>query len=356
MPKRKATEPNENDPSSLSNEQRPRKTRKNALGDATSHITNERPPDTKAARESRINDALSAIHSGSARSVDAAALTFSAPASTLKYRLKGGRSRTEGHIKQQILSESQKEVLIEWCKVKGHRAETWSRLELRQKVFEITGRKPCEKWVKRFLNKNPSVSPYNTRPLDPKRARAFNSRTVNGFFDLLEKDIIDYEIPMENIYNTDEKGLQLGGGRRSSLIQRIYETGSKDRYILKGDSLTLITIIEAVCADGTLCPPGIIMPPGATGDWMSVEGLGCFTQSANGWTDNYICHQWFEKCFIPFATTRNTSGKPILLISDGHQSHETPEMRLLAFENLVILLSLPPKTTHKLQPLDNKIV
>ncbi|KIJ22862.1 hypothetical protein M422DRAFT_120754, partial [Sphaerobolus stellatus SS14] len=224
--------------------------------------------------------------------------------------------------------------------------------ELRQKVFEITGRKPCEKWVKRFLNKNPSISPYNTRPLDPKRARAFNSCTVNGFFDLLEKVIIDYEIPMENIYNTDEKGLQLGGGRRSSLIQRIYETGSKDRYILKGDSLTLITIIEAVCADGTLCPPGIIMPPGATGDWMSVEGLGCFTQSANGWTDNYICHQWFEKCFIPFATTRNTSGKPILLISDGHQSHETPEMRLLAFENLVILLSLPPKTTHKLQPLD----
>jgi hypothetical protein len=72
----------------------------------------------------------------------------------------------------------------------------------------------------------------------------------------------------------------------------------------------------------------------------------------NGWTNNFVCHQWFEKAFIPFATARNASGKPILLVSDGHQSHETPEMHELAFQNNVILYSLPPHCTHKLQPLD----
>ncbi|KIJ30088.1 hypothetical protein M422DRAFT_268445 [Sphaerobolus stellatus SS14] len=94
------------------------------------------------------------------------------------------------------------------------------------------------------------------------------------------------------------------------------------------------------------------MPPRATGDWHAVEGIGCFSQSANGWTDNFICHQWFEKTFIPFAKGCNISRKPILLISDGHQSHETPEMHALAFDNFIILYCLPPKTTHKLQPLD----
>ncbi|KIJ26302.1 hypothetical protein M422DRAFT_272645 [Sphaerobolus stellatus SS14] len=43
---------------------------------------------------------------------------------------------------------------------------------------------------------------------------------------------------------------------------------------------------------------------------------------------------------------------PILLVSDGHLSHETPEMHTLGFNNEIFLLSLPPKTTHMLQPLD----
>ncbi|KIJ25042.1 hypothetical protein M422DRAFT_147688, partial [Sphaerobolus stellatus SS14] len=203
-----------------------------------------------------------------------------------------------------------------------------------------------------FINLHPEISAYRARPLDPKRARAFNPGTINNYFDLLANTISHYNIPVENIYNTDEKGVQLGGGKKSSSTQRIFATGSRNRYVLKADSLLLCTIIETVSADGELCPPGIIMPPGATGDWMDVEGVGCFTQSVNGWTDNTICHQWFEKAFIPFAKGRNISGQPILLVSDGHQSHETSEMHQLAFDNEIILLSLPPHCTHKLQPLD----
>jgi hypothetical protein len=45
-------------------------------------------------------------------------------------------------------------------------------------------------------------------------------------------------------------------------------------------------------------------------------------------------------------------GKPILLVYDGHDSHETIEINKLAHENNIILFSLPPHTTHKLQPLD----
>jgi len=77
-----------------------------------------------------------------------------------------------------------------------------------------------------------------------------------------------------------------------------------------------------------------------------------FAQSSNGWTDNDICHQWFEKVFIPFAEERYTTGKPILLLSDRHQSHETHEMHKLAFDHKIVLFSLPLHTTHKLQALD----
>ena len=74
--------------------------------------------------------------------------------------------------------------------------------------------------------------------------------------------------------------------------------------------------------------------------------------SSNGWTDDFIGAEWFEKSFIPQVTARNKSGKPILLILDGHSSHETSHILHLAETHNIIILCLPPHTTHKLQPLD----
>ena len=61
---------------------------------------------------------------------------------------------------------------------------------------------------------------------------------------------------------------------------------------------------------------------------------------------------WFRDVFLPYAQKKNTSEKPILLVWDGHGSHESLGIIDLAIENNIILLSLPPHTTHKLQPLD----
>jgi len=74
--------------------------------------------------------------------------------------------------------------------------------------------------------------------------------------------------------------------------------------------------------------------------------------SPNGWTDDHLCLEWFEKSFIPQATARNKSGKPILLIYDGHGSHTNVEIARLAAENNILLVQLPSHTIHKLQPLD----
>jgi hypothetical protein len=74
--------------------------------------------------------------------------------------------------------------------------------------------------------------------------------------------------------------------------------------------------------------------------------------SEKGWTSNFIGTQWFEKCFVPQATARNLSGKPILLIYDGHRSHETIELREAADKAEIHLFCIPPHTSHCLQPLD----
>ena len=74
--------------------------------------------------------------------------------------------------------------------------------------------------------------------------------------------------------------------------------------------------------------------------------------SDKGWTNNFIVAQWFEKCFLPQAKARNSSGKTILLIYDGHQSHETIELCEMVIQHDIQLYHLLAHTLHCLQPLD----
>ena len=68
--------------------------------------------------------------------------------------------------------------------------------------------------------------------------------------------------------------------------------------------------------------------------------------------DDFLGMQWFEFTFLPQAKAHNTSGKPILLIFDGHGSHLSEKFHQLAMANNIHILCLPPHTTHRLQPLD----
>jgi hypothetical protein len=80
--------------------------------------------------------------------------------------------------------------------------------------------------------------------------------------------------------------------------------------------------------------------------------IGAIATSPNGWTDNELGTEWFKQTFIPFATSQKKNDDPIILLLDGHDSHETDGLRALAYEHNVIVIAFPSKCTHKLQPLD----
>ncbi|KAJ3817392.1 hypothetical protein F5880DRAFT_1448725, partial [Lentinula raphanica] len=58
-------------------------------------------------------------------------------------------------------------------------------------------------------------------------AQAFNSHTVNAYFEKLGEVLKERDIPWEHIYNMDEKGVQMGGGRKNS--QRKYFFSRQDK-------------------------------------------------------------------------------------------------------------------------------
>ena len=70
------------------------------------------------------------------------------------------------------------------------------------------------------------------------------------------------------------------------------------------------------------------------------------SMSENGWTDNVLCKEWFTESFLPQATERQKQSAnpdtPILLIYDGHGSHDQYSLIQEAMDNNVYLLCLPP--------------
>jgi hypothetical protein len=66
--------------------------------------------------------------------------------------------------------------------------------------------------------------------------------------------------------------------------------------------------------------------------------------------DNEIGLAWIKDCFE--LETRYEDGEYRLLVLDGHASHISNEVISFYIASKIILLCLPPHTTHLLQPLD----
>ncbi|KAF8591392.1 hypothetical protein K439DRAFT_1611268 [Ramaria rubella] len=300
--------------------------------------------------ESRLQKAKTTIEKNFHTSIAAAAGVFKVKYNTLRNRVQGNhKAPRNAHEKQQLLMNIQTSVLIDWCKHKALLEEPYTR-------GGTSGKIPGQKWVSHFLQKHSEeLEAGKEKGLDPKRARAFSKPVVTNHFKMLGDMIKKYDIPPENIYNKDEKGLQLGGGRKNIGTQFIFPHRMKQKMVKHSDSLQLMTILEAMCADGTALPTLMVLPDGSKPDqWWTLEdqGLGGVITAANGWTDNDVYLGWFKDIFLRYATPHNVFGKQILLISNGHGSHERAPLKDTAFKAGVILFSLPPHTTDQLQPLD----
>jgi hypothetical protein len=263
--------------------------------------------------------------------------------------------KKEGNANQQILSKSQERALVDWI---GHQASVAMPLDrdgIYSLVFDISGITPGSNWISRFEKRHPEICASRPGNLDPKRAQNFNPTNIGHFYKLL-KDIYDAypTLPPENIWNMDEKGVQFGGGRKRS--KKYYHLRSMKRskfYRIRSDNLELMTVIECVSPSGLSVPPSFVLSSGPTPSLPDISGeIAAIATSPNGWTDNEIGTAWFTETFIPFANNHKAAGAPVVLLLDGHNSHESDMFREAAFQHHIIVVAFPSKCTHKLQPLD----
>ena len=180
------------------------------------------------------------------------------------------------------------------------------------------------------------------------RMDAVNASTMNHYFDLLKKTLQENNLMNSpgQIYNVDECGIPLDP-KAPNVIAKV---GSKKvRYRSTGRK-GQVTIVGCGSAAGHVIPPTIIFDAkklnhGWTGGELPGTTYGC---SESGWITTDLFDSWLTDHFLKHAV----GARPLLLLLDGHSTHYQPNVVQNAREKGVVMLCLPPHTTHDAQPFD----
>ncbi|APA08975.1 hypothetical protein SS1G_02829 [Sclerotinia sclerotiorum 1980 UF-70] len=161
----------------------------------------------------------------------------------------------------------------------------------------------------------------------------------------------DYGIEKKDEYNMDESGHSIG---TMESIRIIIDSTLRTKHQAHPDRQEWISIIECICTDRSILPPlGIFKSKNVLQNWIPKEVLGSWFFSANtkGWTSNLHGLEWLKRVFEPVTRTK-ADGKYRLLIYNGYDSHISGSFIAHCLQNRIILLILPPHTSHLFQPLD----
>ncbi|XP_067949445.1 uncharacterized protein [Watersipora subatra] len=203
-------------------------------------------------------------------------------------------------------------------------------------------------WFSGFMQRN-KLSIRKPEATSLARQTAFNKVTVATFFDKLSDIMSRFKFAPQDIYNLDETGIttvQVSGKVVSTTGKKqVGSTSSRER----GE---LITMCCAISASGSHIPPFYIF----LRVFMKQDFMNGCAPGAKGVADRtgYMNTELFAYEYLPFfiSNVRCSKDKPVLLVLDNHCSHVSLQAINVCRNSGIHLLTLPPHTSHKLQPLD----
>ena len=217
-------------------------------------------------------------------------------------------------------------------------------------VFNRRRRLAGKDWMLDFIRRH-KLSVRTPQSTSMNRVVAFDREKVTRFFELL-KSLYDCEkIEPHRIYNLDESGVTTVPEPGKILALK----GRKQvGRIASGEKGRTVTVVASINATGHFLPPAMIFPRQRMNDRLlhgALPGTVGYN-SGNGWIDSTLFLRYLDH-FIKHV--KPTPDSKVLLILDNHISRKSLEAIDKAKANSIILLTLPPHTSSKLQPLDRSV-
>lgn len=293
---------------------------------------------------------------------------YNIPKRTILRHLKGTNKFANGGIIRRgsppVLGAEVEEELVEYCQDLDSMLIGITRKDLMKLAYDLavmhndgksarlfgnSTKTAGKKWYKLFMKRHPELSLRSPENTSLARARGFNHDAVKTFFDLYEKLLDKHKFDASRISNMDETA--------HTTVQKpsrvISSTGKKQvGCISSAERGQNTTGVYCNSADGTFIPPMLIYKRKRIPDDLTVGApVGTsFQCTDSGWMDSPTFEKWVRHYIDKKHPTKE---KPHLLLLDGCKSHtkNVPAIKL-AKENGVIMLSLPPHCSHRIQPLD----
>ncbi|KAJ4427599.1 hypothetical protein ANN_25247 [Periplaneta americana] len=198
------------------------------------------------------------------------------------------------------------------------------------------------------MNRHPNLSLRTPESTSLNRSIGFNKPEVNRFFKRLTNLMEKYEFTPYKIYNCDETSVTTVQKHSKVISLKQNRQVGKLTSAERGRS---VTVLFCMNAGGQYTPPFFIFPRQRMNERLLTgapkDSIG--EAQSNGWMTSQLFLKWMQH----FAHYANPSVQnPVLLILDGHISHKDLEVITYARNQNIHMLSTPPHTTHKLQPLD----
>ena len=205
-------------------------------------------------------------------------------------------------------------------------------------------------WYYAYMSRHPNLALKAPEGMSIARAMAFNRTNVEVFFKVYTEAVARHNFMPDRIFNMDESGLSTVMKPMKVVCQRGQPVASQVARE-RGAHMTFVGFINAA---GHYIPPVFIVARKRMNpDFLrgTIHGSSVLLHH-NGW----MTHEGFLETLqhIREKTYCSTDNK-ILLIMDNAECHMSIHAVEYAIQHGIVIVTLPPHTTAKLQPLDVSI-
>jgi len=169
-----------------------------------------------------------------------------------------------GHNK--VLSDTQSSAIQLYCKEQfegglgATRQMVYSAISFLKSQEEPPQPPPSWRWFNGWMKSNNNLHTIKTKPIAQNRVDTHSEKDLEGWFGKYHATLDKYNIrKSRNIWNMDESGARVGCPNGEEVIVPIEV---KELYTASPENRKFVTIIEAICADGSEPPPPMIICPG----------------------------------------------------------------------------------------------